>query len=227
MTAPHVVPDPHGAVWCEVHNRRECSKNSKRSKERCHDFAIRGRDACKTHIGEKTEIAKAKGEANILAWNAQKAAEAGFPPIDPGRVVLDQLRIAVMRADLYGEMLRIQIMRADSDGVEQLSAEGLIGHTYAAARDGGAVASGEQVRGLARLEAEWRDRVVRFAKTAHDMGIAERTVELEQAKARIVVEAFKAAVKALGLVPADEDLALRTFLTGIGHTPDVVKGELA
>lgn len=214
---PHGESSPHGAFWCSQHSRWECTKNSKRTHERCHDLSLRGRDACKTHVGESTELAKAKGEANVLAWSTAAAADA--QPLDLGRVVMDQLRIAVIRADLLGERLALQLESEDDDG--------LVGATYAIGREGQRHQTGEQVRGLAKLEAEWRDRAVRFAKTAHDMGIDQRHVELEQAKAEQVVGAVRLGLAALpGLLPGDRDAFLRAFLGALGRGDAVVAGEV-
>ncbi|GAB2762400.1 hypothetical protein GCM10027273_44910 [Nocardioides pakistanensis] len=219
MTGPMCDDDPmrqSGATWCDDHERWECSKNTKRGSVRCHGVALRGLDRCRLHRGIARDIARAQGEANLLAWSSAAGKDAA--PLDPGATVMDQLRVAVMRADLYGELLRVQVVDEDYTG--------LVGPTFAAGRDGARVETGEQVRGLARLEAEWRDRVVRFAKAAHDMGIAERHVELEQQKAQLVVQAFLAALGAINPVPADRDLALRTFLQGLGRGPETVAGEV-
>lgn len=205
-----------GAVWCDDHGRWECSRTSKRSQLRCHSPAIRGTAACRLHSGRPAAVAKALGEAYLQAWSTEHG-RGDEPPMDPGTVVLEQLRVAVMRADLYGELLRWQVEVEDEGG--------LVGRTFAAGRDGARVETGEQVRGLARLEAEWRDRAVRFAKTAHDMGIAERHVELEQERASMVTGAFRAALAVLDLLPADRDLAVRTFLAQLG-AGDVVAGEV-
>lgn len=221
MSDPKRLDDPmrqSGARWCDDHDRWECSKRRKGG-DTCHGPAIRGMALCRMHAGKSLDLARTQGEANLLAWSAEAAAGRELAPLDPGRVVMDQLRVAVMRADLYGELLRIQV--ADQE------VGGLIGATFAAGRDGARVETGEQVRGLARLEAEWRDRVVRFAKAAHDMGIAERHVELEQQKAQLVVQAFLAALGAINPVPADRDLALRTFLNGLGRGPETVAGEVS
>lgn len=221
MTAPVMghgdLMERSGAVWCEDHERWECSKVSKRSKSRCHASAIRGMATCKTHAGRSVAVAKAIGEANLAAWSTQAAA-ADLPALDPGTVVLEQLRRSVMRADLLGEMLRWQLEVEDESG--------LVGLTYTAGRDGVRVETGERARGLAQLEAAERDRVVRFAKTAHDMGIAERHVELEQERASLVTAAFRAALGVLGLLPADRDLAVRTFLSSLGAGEVVVAGEV-
>jgi hypothetical protein len=131
---------------------------------------------------------------------------------------VSQLRVAVMKADLYGQLHRLQLE------VEGLG--GLVGATFAAGRDGARVETGEQIRALSNLEMLWRDRVVKYAKTAHDMGIAERVIELHQGQAQLVVSAFMAGLGALpGLLPVDRDAALRAFLTGLGRGPEVLELE--
>lgn len=203
-----------GARWCGTHGMWECVAKVDRDH---HAPAIRGMKHCRHHVGRSTAVAKAIGEARLAAWSTEHVAPDA-PPLDPGVVVLQQLRVAVMRADLYGEMLRWQ--------VEVDEERGLVGTTYAAGRDGARVETGEQVRALAKLEADWRDRAVRFAKTAHDMGIAERHVELEQERASLVTAAFRAALGVLELLPADRDLAVRTFLSSLGAGEVVVAGEV-
>lgn len=192
-----------GAVWCDEHGRWECRHNSKRSQERCHGAAVRGTDTCTDHGGKPTEVLKAQGEANLLAWSTLLAGDAR--PLDLGRTVMDQLRVAVMRAELYGGLLRDQVV------VE---------------RSGGLVGSSEEVRGLVRVEAAERDRVVRFVKVAHDMGIDERQIELQQEQAQLVTGAFMAALQVVSsLLPADRDLMVRTFLAGLGRGPEVLEGQ--
>ncbi len=218
-TVPMRDDDPmrlSGAVFCDDHERWECSKTSRRSQSRCHGNAIRGMASCRMHAGRSSAIEKAIGEANLAAWTTAPAGTE-LVALDPGTVVLEQMRRAVMRADLYGEMLRWEL---------EVEAEaGLVGATYAAGRDGQRVETGERARGMAVLEAAERDRVVRFAKTAHDMGIAERHVELEQERASLVTAAFRAALGVLELLPADRDLAVRTFLSSLG-AGEVVAGEV-
>lgn len=211
MTTPVLrADDPmsrSGAVWCEDHGRWECSGKSKRSQERCHGVAISGMPRCRIHGGRSSAVLKAIGEANLLAWSTEVVDESA-PVLDLGRVVMDQLRLAVMRADLVGLLVREQLA-VDHD-------HGLIGTTYTAGRDGARVETGEQARGLVKLEAEWRDRVVRFAKTAHDMGIAETHVQLEQERAQLVTAAFLAALEVGGLVPEVRSLMIERFLEGLG-----------
>lgn len=216
VTHPVDPEDPmirSGARWCSDHGKWECSAN----KPDHHAPAIRGMAKCRFHVGKQLDLAKTQGEANLAAWQASANREES--PLDLGQAVMDQLRVAVIRADIYGELLRIQI----SD--EELG--GLVGPTFAAGRDGARVETGEQVRALARLEAEWRDRVVKYAETAHRMGIATQVIELAQGQAEIVVLAFRAALEAAGasLLPADRAVMVETFLHRLGGR-DVVVGEL-
>jgi hypothetical protein len=216
----HGEVGPHGAIWCGEHNRWECSKNSKRSKSRCHDLSLRGRDACKTHVGESTELAKAKGEANIAAF-AWTAMGDGIPVLDAPDVMLRLLHMSWMRVHLYAERLRGLVEGTTGDG-------GLVGPTYAAGRDGARVETGEQIRAMAKLEGDERDRCARLAKTCHDMGIAEQQIVLAQGVAARVVAAFRAALDAPGpqLLPALRDLMLRAYLDAL-ELPELTAGEAA
>jgi hypothetical protein len=141
------------------------------------------------------------------------------PHLASSDVMLRLLHMSWVRVHLYAERLRLLVDATDGDG-------GLVGPTYAAA-GGARVETGEQVRALAKLEADERDRCARFAKLCHDMRIDERHIELQQAQAQLVVSAFMQALAAVSLVPADRDLALRTFLQGLGRGSDVVAGEVA
>jgi hypothetical protein len=193
-----------GARWCPEHSRWECSAN----KPDHHASAVRGMAKCRHHVGKQLDLAKTQGEANLAAWSAVAGREQ--EPLDLGQTVMEQLRVAVIRADIYGELLRIQI----SD--EEIG--GLVGPSYAAGRDGQRVETGEQVRALVKLEAEWRDRVVKYAEVAHRMGIATRVIELAQGQAEIVVLAFRAALEVAGaeLLPGVRAAMVETFLGRLG-----------
>lgn len=196
-----------GAVWCDQHGRWECSKSAKRTKVRCHQPAIRGTAACRQHVGTSTELAKSKGQANLLAWSL--VANASEPNMDPASVVMQAIRVTYHRLELLGAMLQAQLERQKTIG--------LVGPTYAAGRAGERVQTGEQLRALTRLEADERQLLVRFAKTAHDMGISERQLELEQAQAAQVVTAVGAGLEALSLDGEQRDRFLAAFLGALGR----------
>jgi hypothetical protein len=194
-----------GATWCEEHRRWECSKNSQRHAGRCHASAIRGTDACRNHAGKPTSLAKAQGEA-VTAWSAL----SGTPAVSATEAVLGMLQMSWLRAHLYAALLEQQVEQAQADGEDDLDGPGLgaggvgkgaglVGHTYGAVKDIGVYASGEAVRGLAMLEAQERDRCVRFAKTAHDMGIAEQQVRIAEHQGELLAEAIRRILAALDL----------------------------
>lgn len=183
--SPDDLMSRSGARWCEQHERWECSAR----KADHHAAAIRGMAHCRHHVGRSTAMAKALGEANLLAWSTQAEGVAEAPMPDPGLVVLQQLRVASLRADLFGLMLRWQL-EVDEE-------QGLVGDTFAAGAEGQRVRTGEQVRGLVKLEAEWRDRTVRYAKTAHDMGIAEREVRVAERTGQQLAGAVRAILESI------------------------------
>lgn len=206
-------PGPGGARWCAEHERYECTRNRSKGRGTCHGTAIEGTASCRMHAGVRSEVAKAQGEA-ITAWSAAMGAEA---QIDPASAVLGQLQVSWLRQRLYAEQLRRQV-EEQGTATEELNADelpvgsGLVGHTYAAGKDVGIFASGEAVRALVQLEASERDRVVKFAKTAHDMGIAERQTELAKAQADMLYVVVLAVLDRVGLSAEQRALAQSVLL---------------
>ncbi|NUW45574.1 hypothetical protein [Nonomuraea rhodomycinica] len=197
-----------GAAWCDQHGKWECSKQSKRSQSRCHGLAIRGTAACRTHAGVSTAVAKAKGEA-LSAWRAVP----GRQDVSPAEAVMAMLQMSWARVHIYAGLLEQQLAEADpSRGVGY--GEGLVGHTFSASPSVGVYESGEAVRGLAKLEAEERDRCVRYARVAHDMGIADREIRLAEAQGALLAGAISRILDALDLTAAQRSL-VPTVVPGI------------
>lgn len=61
------------------------------------------------------------------------------------------------------------------------------------------------------------DKILKAGEGMARLGIAERHVELEQARAQMVTTAFLAAIGVVQLLPADRDLVVRTFLEQLGQ----------
>jgi hypothetical protein len=156
------------------------------------------------HSGERAEVAKAKGEA-VTAWSAL----AGRPEVSATDAVLGMLHMSWLRVHLYAGLLQQQVDEAQDaadgagggDGVGV--GAGLVGQTFSGVRDIGIFATGEAIRGLAQLEAQERDRCVRFAKTAHDMGIAEQQITIAQQQGELLAGVMMRVLDALDL-PADK-----------------------
>ncbi len=182
-----------GARWCTEHGdiaskkhggRWDCSKR-KRNREPCHGPAIRGMDACRKHVGMSKEVAMARGEAKITAWSHFGDATK---TVAPGLAVLSVLQMSWLRLAAYSTLLKEQAEQAAEriDTEDLLDAglsvtSGIIGHRYGAAgKEGHIFAQAEEVRALVTLEAAERDRVVKYAKVAHDMGINDRLTNLAE-----------------------------------------------
>lgn len=187
------------------------------------------------HAGTSGAVARAKGEA-LTAWSAL-AAVAGreVELVDPAQAVMGMLHMSWLRVHLLAGLLEDQVgaegasqpagtgRTDDGEGVvgdaaagEGAAGEGgtsgLVGHTYGAVKDVGIYASGEAARALVQLEAAERDRCVRFAKTAHDMGIADREIRLVEAQTQLVAVAFGRALDAVGLSVEQREEAARVLV---------------
>lgn len=193
---------PQGAVWCPEHGRWECSKRSKRSGQRCHAAAVRGVNACHLHAGKRMDVLKAQGEA-VTAWSAL----SGTPTVSATDAVLGMLQMSWLRVHLYARLLEEQVTAAQdtrSDGDRPRLGDvgpgaGLVGHTVGMAPGIGPYASGEAVRALTQLEAAERDRCVRFAKTAHDMGIAEHQIRIAEQQGTMLADVIRRVLASLDL----------------------------
>ncbi len=206
MTKPRPKPGHPGQSWCEVHNRWECPKRSQRRPgDRCHATCIRGTDACKNHAGKRRDVAKAQGAA-ITAWTAL----SGVPEVSASDAVLGMLHMSWLRVHLYAGLLREQVEAAQVErdgGTEGVgTGTGLVGQTMGASPSVGVYATGEAVRALAQLEAQERDRCVRYAKTAHDMGIAEQQILLAERQGAMLAAVFARFARLIGRDPGDVEV---------------------
>lgn len=240
---PHQPPgltrenNPGHAKWCDEHRRLECTKNRTKGRGPCHQAAVRGADRCRIHGGIKTEILKAQGQARISAWSPYGEADK---PISAPMAVLGVLQMSWLRLGAYSELLRRQVAiekqlsgsLADGDNPD---ASGLIGFRYGAGgKDGIIYTQSEEVRALVVLEAAERDRVVKFAKTAHDMGISDKLILMVERWGDIVAGRVSDLLDALSLTPEQSALVpslLQLYLGSVdiealGAAPGEKKKEL-
>jgi hypothetical protein len=166
-------------------------------------------NACKLHAGVSVEVARVKGEATITAWSAI-GEPAGGKSLDPGLAVLGVLQMSWLRLAAYGELLRRQVVTEGTeagDPAEEDSPQssGLIGFRYGAAgKDGVVYTQSEEIRALVALESAERDRVTRYAKVAHDMGISAKLVDLAEKWGDVVVNRLLVVIAGLDLTPEQE-----------------------
>lgn len=200
--------NPGKARWCEDHNRLECTKNRTHGRGPCHQAAVRGMPDCRNHGGYSTTVMKAQGEARITAWSP----EGSGVKINAGAAVLAVLQMTYLRLGAYAELLRRQVAEQGdtADDITETgspSASGLIGYRYGmGGKDGITYVQTEETRALVLLEAAERDRVVKYAKVAHDMGISDRLTSIAAQWGDIVAGRIAAMLDALGLT--DEQAAM-------------------
>lgn len=166
--------------------KRRCVARSSTTGEQCRKAPIRGGTVCPTHGGSIRMVkAKAEVRAEVERWalNSQVAL------IDPGVVLLRLVTQSAERAELLAAELQAKVTESPS------LRDALVGDSYG---EFGKV--GEYVRGLAKLEAEERDRCANFATKAIAAGLAERQVRLAERQGALLVEIIRASVEGL---PAD------------------------
>jgi hypothetical protein len=105
----------------------------------------------------------------------------------------------------------------------------LIGYKFDADRDGRIYATEEAVRGLAKLEAEERDRCAAFAAKAVAAGLAERQVRLAERHGALMAATFRGSLDDAD-VPADVRLRIeQAFMRRMSLVadPKVIDGAAA
>jgi hypothetical protein len=106
--------------------------------------------------------------------------------------------------ELVAEDPAVQRARAD---LERIFTTGgvaaLIGYRYDADRLGRLYAVDEGIRGLAKLEAEERERCAGFAAKAVSAGLAERQVRLAEQQGAMLFGVMRAVLQRVGVDPGD------------------------
>lgn len=218
----------HGAKWCPDHVRWECTKNRTKGRGPCHNQPVSGTAVCTSHSGKKISVIKIEGAAKLQAHrNAQITAWSPVgetPTINHQEVALSTLQMSWLRLAMYSELVRRQVaaegdvpppepedpddLELDEDGEIKPQVSGLIGYEYGAAgKEGRIFAKSEQVRALVRLESEERDRVMRYTKQCHDMGISDRLTTMAEKWGDIVANRVTKLLIALNLSPEQAAMA--------------------
>jgi hypothetical protein len=133
--------------------------------------------------------------------------------------------IAEARAVFYGELLADLYERYSEHGARYVRSEddedhehyypgdgdglrALIGDVYSVTKDGDAVAIGEAIRALVKLEAEERDRAADLAYKGIRVGIEAKQVDVMRSYGRTVVASLRALCAELGIDWGEETTRL-------------------
>lgn len=196
----------------------------------CGRLVIAGTRRCRLHAGTSPARARAKGNVvlEVRRWGLDDAT------VDPGETLLRLVSQSAARVQLYSGLLAdayaaadriaalsrehdlavtesteddaaaLQVARADLERVFTTGGVGvLIGHRYSSSA-AGIYPAGEQIRGLAQLEADERERCAKFAALAVGAGIAERQVRLAERQASTLVAVLAGVLDELGHQVGDE-----------------------
>ncbi|MER6764104.1 hypothetical protein ABT266_28430, partial [Amycolatopsis sp. NPDC000746] len=107
-----------------------------------------------------------------------------------------------------GDRAEVQTAKKDLERIFNTGGvAALVGHTYDDSKTGGIYATGEQIRGLAQLEAAERERCAGFAAKAVAAGLAQRQVELAERQGALLVELLNAVFDDLGLTEQQREAA--------------------
>lgn len=181
------------------------------------------------------------GSEKAKAW--ADPADPTLPPVSAGsradraaaRVLADRLPgygdpavRPVQFAEAYAHLVAVSCARAEFYGIllaQQFAAEGvgaLVGKKLDVDRFGDTHEVSEELRGLARLEAEERDRAAKLIRDGVRLGIEAQKVDVMRSYGHTVVEALKALCGELGIAWEDgtRRAAQRAILaarTTLGH----------
>jgi hypothetical protein len=187
--------------------RVQCTGTAKSTGKRCTKTAILGGKVCRFHGGKaKQVVAKAEVRAEVMGWGLEDAHED--PSEVLLRLVSQSARRVQRYSALLGEAYqaaeRLQSAIEDGDvtphdGIEAGKQAGhgyetakedldrifknggvaaLVGNTYGAVKDMGVYVTGEAIRGLAKLEAEERDRCGNLCRIAITAGLQAEVNEI-------------------------------------------------
>lgn len=156
-------------------------------------------------------LARSATRSEVYEELARRFPRYGSPDVRPvqfAEAYANLMAVAAARAEWLGELLQGQLAR---DGLGAM-----IGHTYALSADGNAVPVSEELRALAKLEADERARAERMARDGIRLGIEASQVDAMRSYGKTVVATMKAFAAELGLPwndPAVTRVARRALLT--------------
>jgi hypothetical protein len=145
---------------------------------------VKGTDRCRMHAGISGAVAKQRGEIQV---ELRQALRYDGPIADSGEIMLRASSMAWHRA----QMLTVELDRVV--GEHNSLREALTGDTYAVTEMGEKVKTGEYIRAMAQLEAQWWDRAFAYATkvTAAKLAIADRRAAAVDRQAAAIYELLR------------------------------------
>ena len=192
----------------QVHPR--CTSHN-RAGNPCGRHPATGQKVCRSHGGGAPQ-AIAKAEERIITEKANEVITKLWPGLATQAPIKDPVDLLARTAGALEHMAdvvggRVNDLNTNIAGGKDLT----------------------QLRGELVLLDRLLDKLLKASEGMARLGIAERHVELEQARAQMVTAAFRAAIATVSLLPADKDLVVRTFLEQLDllKASTTVPGEVA
>lgn len=153
-------------------------------------------------------------------------ASTDLRPVQFAEVFAKLAAVAMAKAEFYGQLIADMYDRYDQDGAREVRDEddedheryypgdgkgirALVGDIYSVSREGDAVAVGEAIRALVKLEAEERDRAADLAYKGIRVGIEAKQVDVMRTYGRTVVAAMRALCLEMGIDWGSEETRLK------------------
>jgi len=167
--------------------RRKCSAKNKAGNS-CGLWAMKGGFVCGKHGGRAPQVAaKAAVRAELFAWGVTDEK------IDPGEQLLRLVTQSAARAEMYAQELKTLV--DDSPSLR----DALVAETWSATEQGDLYKTGEYIRGLARIEADERDRCATFCTKAVAAGLMQKQTDLAKAQGELLVKSLQAILDRVSL----------------------------
>lgn len=166
----------------------------------CSNAPMQGAERCRMHGGSSPQARAAAGRRLAAAeWSRSFGAPA--EGADPTETVLDEIRWAAGHVAWLRERVQETEPEALVWGVESEVEKG------SGEFPGVDVTSSARSNAWVRLYGEERDRLIRMCKIAHDMGIAERHVELAERVGALMADLLRGVLAELDLSEEQQRLA--------------------
>lgn len=212
----------------------------------CNNTPPAGSDKCAMHAGISRKRLNAKKQIvmELNKWGL------GDSTVDPGDLMLRLVTQSANRVELYSRLLmdaydaaerfhnaqqqNLTVLDGEVVGDDLLTARqdlqrifklggvgALVGNVYTSTRDGDIFATGEAIRGLAKIEADERDRAMKFAATAVGGRLGERMVAMAERQADLMFGAIAYALDAINATPEQRSTALAAIAASLGNPPHI------
>lgn len=183
----------------EPMGRRRCQARRSNG-EPCHGWAMRGQNVCRNHGGAAPQARAAAGR-RLAATEWARSFGTPADGADPTETVLDEIRWAAGHVGWLRERVQETEPEALVWGVESEVEKG------SGEFPGIDITRAAKANAWVRLYGEERDRLMRMCKIAHDMGIAERHVELAERVGSLMADLLRGVLGELDLSEEQKERA--------------------